>query len=429
LKINLLNQNLFISNRKRFSEQLKPQSIAVFFSADLMPRNGDQFFPFRQQSDFFYLTGIDQEKSILILASDHPEEKFREMLFIIATNAKISQWEGHKYSQEEACKISGIENVLWLEDLDLRLRHVMQWCRQVYLNSDENPALASEVILANQRFANSLKVDFPAHQTERSAPILAGLRMIKSNAEIDFIQQAINITGMAFRRILKFTRVGVSEYQIQAEMEHVFAFNQARGNAYPPIVAAGANSCVLHYTKNDKVCQDGDLLLLDFGAEYEYYAADISRTIPVNGKFTPRQRELYALVLRLQKLAISEMVPGNTLQKLNASIGQAMEEELIKIGLLDADAVKAQDKEKPLYKKYFMHGIGHHLGLDVHDACDKYRPFEPGMVLTCEPGIYVPEENIGIRIENNILITDGEPKDLSAHIPREIDELEDLMRK
>ncbi len=400
----------------------------MFFSADLMPRNGDQFYPFRQQSDFFYLSGIDQEKSVLILAPDHPEEKFREMLFIIEADAKITRWEGHKINRSEGRTISGIEHVLWLEDFDLRLRQMMQWCEQVYLNSDENPALSTEVVLANQRFANDLRTAYPAHHILRSASILAGLRMVKSKAEIALMQQAINITGKAFDRVLKFVKPGVGEYQVQAEIEHEFAFNQARNYAYPTIVAAGANSCVLHYSKNNKLCGDGDLLLLDFGAEYNHYAADISRTIPVNGKFSPRQRELYALVLRLQKLAICEMVPGNTLQKLNDRVGKAMEKDLIKIGLLDADAVKAQDDEKPLYKKYFMHGTAHHLGLDVHDACDKYRPFEPGMVLTCEPGIYVSGENIGIRIENNILITEQEPIDLSVYIPREMDEIEALMR-
>jgi len=427
MRYKLINNEMFADNRNRFSSQLKSNSIAIFHSNDQMPRNGDQFFPFRQQSDFFYLTGIDQEKSVLILAPDHPDPKYREILFLIETSEKIAIWEGHKYTKEEAEQISGIRNIRWLEDFDMILRELMLWCSHVYLNTYEYPKYETDIISRNIRFANQLKSVYPAHRYVRSAPILTNLRMIKSSHEIELIKKANEITGNAFRRMLKFVKPGVMEYQIEAEMEHEFVFSGAAGSAYHPIVASGKNSCVLHYGENDKECKDGDMVLFDFGAEYVNYAADISRTIPVNGKFTPRQRELYELVLRVQKKAILQLTPGNTMEVYNNFVNNEMEIEMIGIGLLDVEKVRIQDPEKPLYKKYFMHGTAHHLGLDVHDVYDKHNPFKPGMVFTCEPGIYIREENIGIRIENNILITENGPVDLSENIPREADEIEDLM--
>lgn len=422
-----IDKTLFIENRKRFNACIKRKSIAIFNSNDQMPRNGDQFYPFRQQSDFFYLSGIDQEKSMLILAPDHPDPKLREVLFLIETNEKITIWEGHKYTKQEAADASGIENINWLESINMLLRELMQWADFVYLNTYEYPKYSNEVQSRDLRFALQLKQDFPMHTFERSAPILVELRMIKSEAEIMLIKKAIQITNKAFRRMLKFTKPNVMEYQIQAEMEYEFTFNGANGSAYQPIVASGANSCVLHYTENDKKCRDGDVVLFDFGAEYANYAADISRTIPVNGKFTPRQRELYNLVLRVQKKAIQKLIPGNTMEKYNEFVNKQMEREMVKIGLLDAEEVKRQNPDEPLFKKYFMHGIAHHLGLDVHDLLDKHQPFKAGMVFTCEPGIYVREEKIGIRIENNILISEKGPLDLSAEIPREVNEIEKLM--
>ncbi len=424
-----INNELFKENRNRFCSQLKSNSIAIFHSNDQMPRNGDQFFPFRQQSDFFYLTGIDQEKSVLILAPDYPDPQYHEILFLIETNEKISIWEGHKYTKEEAEQISGIQNIRWLEGFDMIVRELMQWCSNVYLNAYEYPKHQTEVVSRDIRFANTLKSVYPAHRYVRSAPILTNLRMIKSGHEIELIKKANEITGKAFRRMLKFVKPGVMEYQIEAEMEHEFVFNGATGSAYHPIIASGQNSCVLHYVENDKECKDGDLVLFDFGAEYANYAADISRTIPVNGKFTPRQREIYDLVLRVQKKAIQQFVPGNTMELYNNFVNNEMEIEMIGIGLLDVEKVRIQNPEMPLYKKYFMHGTAHHLGLDVHDVYDKHKPFKPGMVFTCEPGIYIRDENIGIRIENNILITENEPVDLSENIPREADEIEDLMNE
>ncbi len=427
MKYEPIDPALFKKNRHNFTKKMEPGSIAIFHANDEHPRNGDQFFPFRQQSDFFYLTGIEQEQSILVLAPDHPEPKNREILYLIETNEQIAIWNGHKFTKDEATAISGIENVQWLGAYDLALRDLMQSAAHVYLNAYEYPKYATDVVSRNLRAAAELKKDFPGHSYRRAAPILTQLRMIKSEAEVDLIRKAIDITNKAFRRMLKFVKPGVMEYQIQAEMEHEYAFNGAQ-SAYQPIVASGINSCVLHYTENDKPCNDGDVVLFDFGAEYANYAADISRTIPVNGKFSERQRQLYDLVLRVQKKAIAQMVPGNTMEAYNKFVNEAMEDEMIGIGLFTREDVDKQDPEKPLYKKYFMHGTAHHLGLDVHDVIDRHTPFKSGMVFTCEPGIYLREEGFGIRIENNILITENGPVDLSADLPREADEIEQLMK-
>jgi Xaa-Pro aminopeptidase len=424
-----IDPSLFILNRKRLAEKLLPQSLAIFNSNDEYTRNGDQSYHYRQHSDLFYLSGVGQEKTILVLAPDHPEPKNREILFIIESSEQIEIWNGHKFTKEEAKKISGIENVQWISGFDLLLRDLMNWSDNVYLNIFEYPKYFSDVASRDHRFARQLQEMFPVHQYRRSAPILTNLRMIKSQPEIDLIKNAIDITGKAFQRALKFVKPGVKEYEIQAEMEHEFLMNRSNGNGYLPIIASGKNSCVLHYIENDEECKHGDLVLFDFGAEYANYSADVSRTIPVNGKFAPRQRQFYELVLRVQKEAISQMIPGNTFEKYNTFVNKLMEEEMIKAGLFTAEDVKNQDTEKPLYKKYFMHGTAHHLGLDVHDSSNKYQPFMPGMVFTCEPGIYLRDEGFGIRIENNILITENGPVDLTSEIPREADEIEKIMTR
>jgi len=424
-----IDPSFFSFNRKRFAEKLLPQSVAIFNASDEYPRNGDQFHHYRQHSDLFYLSGINQEKSILVIAPDHPEPKNREILFIIESNEQMEIWNGHKFTKEEARQISGIKNVQWISDFDLVLRDFMNWSENVYLNIFEYPKFLSDVISRDHRFARQLQEMFPVHQYRRAAPIMTSLRMIKSQIEIDLIKKAIQITGKAFTRALKFVKPGVTEFEIQAEMEHAFLMNRANGSAYLPIIASGKNSCVLHYTENDEECKDGDLVLFDFGAEYANYSADVSRTIPVNGKFTARQRLFYELVLRVQKQAIGQIVAGNTMEKYNAFVNKLMEEEMIKAGLFTAEDVKNQDTEKPLYKKYFMHGTAHHLGLDVHDSSNKYQPFMPGMVFTCEPGIYLRDEGFGIRIENNILITENGPVDLTSGIPREADEIEEIMTR
>jgi Xaa-Pro aminopeptidase len=408
---------------------MAPAALAVFHSNDEYPRNGDQNFPFRQQSDLFYLSGIDQEETILVLAPGHPNPDLREMLFLKETSEQIAIWEGQKLTREEAREASGIKNVHWTKDFDFYLRDLMMWAGKVYLNMNEYPKYSNPVPYRDLRFANDLKERFPLHAYERAAPLVAELRKIKSETEIGLIRKAGEITGKAFDRVLRTLKPGMKEYQVQAEIEYEFAVNGASGNAYRPIIASGANSCVLHYVDNDKVCGDGDLLLMDFGAEYANYAADISRTIPVNGTFTRRQRACYDAVLRVHDAAIRLLMPGTTIDAFNKEVNKLMEKEMIALGLFGEDDVKQQDPEKPLYMKYFMHGTSHPIGLDVHDVGSKYDPLKPGMVLTCEPGLYIREESIGIRIEDNILVTADGPLNLTAQIPVKAEDIERLMKK
>lgn len=424
-----INNKLFIENRKRFVCSLPADSAAIFYSNDEQPRNGDQYFPFRQQSDLFYLTGIHQEKSILLIVPDIKNNKLKEALFLIKTNEQIAIWEGHKFTKEEAKEISGIENIYWLDDFDLVIREVMLECNNIYLNRNEYPKFYPDVKDRNQRLGEELQKDFPLHNYHRSAPLLAKLRLIKSDEEIALLQKACDITNLAFRRVLKTTSHGKFEFEVQGEIEHEFTQNRANGNGYAPIIASGKNACVLHYVDNDKECKDGELLLMDFGAEYACYSADMSRTIPVNGKFTSRQKDCYNAVLNVFKKAKELYVPGNTITKINNEVNMMMEKELIKLGLFIEEDVKKQDDENPLYKKYFMHGTAHFLGLDVHDVGGKDEVLQEGMVLTCEPGLYIREENIGIRLEDDILVTVDKPIDLMKDIPIEIDEIEKLMQK
>jgi len=428
MRYSKINPELFKNNRKNFSNRIKKNSIAIFHSSDEFPRNGDQTFPFRQNSDFFYLTGISQEKSILILAPHYPDPKLREVLFLIETNEVIAIWEGHKFTIQEAENISGIANIKWLNSFDSVLQELMSWTENVYLNFNEYIKYSNEVPSRDLRFAEDMEKKNPAHNYLRSAPILHELRTIKSPIEIELMRKAIDITENAFIRILKFIKPGVKEFEIQAEMEYEFIRNRANGMAYPPIIGSGKNSCVLHYIDNNDECKDNDLLLMDFGAEYANYAADITRTIPVNGKFTERQKECYEAVLRVHKKAIQLLAPGNTIEKVNAEVNKMMEKEMIGLNLFTKNEIKNQDAENPLFKKYFMHGTSHYLGLDVHDVGKKHKKFEEGMVLTCEPGIYIREENIGIRIENDILISNKGPVNLSENIPVEVDEIEKLIK-
>lgn len=422
-----ISNSLFSGNRERFGKLMKPNSVAIFNSSDEYPRSGDQLFPYRQHSDFFYLTGINQEKSVLLLAPDHPDEKLREILFLVETDEQTAVRDGDKLTKEKATEISGIANVKWLPALELTLRDIVIWSQNIYLNIYEYPKFSTEVDSRDHRFAWQLQSKFPAHHYERSAPLMTKLRMIKSDVEIELIRKALAITNKAFHRMLRFVKPGVHEFEIEAEMEHEFLINRSTGSAFPPIIASGRNACVLHYTENNSPCEKDNLVLFDFGAEYANYAADISRTIPVNGRYTPRQRQLYELVLWVQKLAIRQMTVGNTMEKYNTFVNNEMEKEMIRIGLLNSDEVKKQDPDNPLFKKYFMHGTAHHLGLDVHDVISRFEPFAPGMVFTCEPGIYIREEAIGIRLENNIVITENGPVDLSSEIPIDPDEIENLM--
>ncbi len=427
MKYHPIAKELFIENRKRFRSKIKPGSTAIFHSNDEMPRNGDGNFPFRQNSDLFYLSGIDQEQSILVISPECPLPQYREVLFLRKTNATIAVWEGHKYTKEEARTASGIETIIWIEDMESVMTIVLNHSQNIYVNLNENDRLSTLVPYRDMRYAREIKEKYPAHNFERSGPIMAELRSVKSKTEIDLISVAINITEKAFRRVLEFTRPGVMEHEIEAEVIHEFIRNRATGHAYNPIIASGANACVLHYNDNNQQCRDGDVILMDFGAEYANYAADLTRSIPVNGKFTPRQRDVYNAVLRVMRAAMKLLVPGNTIEKYHAEVGKLMEAELLGLGLLSKEDIASQNPDYPAYKKYFMHGTSHFLGLDVHDIGDKYAPMKAGMVFTCEPGIYIPEENLGIRLENDILITEKGPVDLMASIPLEAEEIEQLM--
>ena len=423
-----IDAQLFIDNRKNFIKHLDSNALAVFNSNDLMPRNGDQTFILRQNSDLFYLSGIDQEESILIIYPDTPLVHYREALFIKRTNAHIAVWEGHKYSKEEARKTSGIKNIYWLEDFPAALDALMKQCNSVFLNSNENDRFDSDVPYKDLRFAKNLQNKFPQHNYKRSAPIMAKLRSIKHSIEVELMQKACDITESAFRRLLHFIKPGVNECEIEAEIMHEFLRLRSNGYAYYPIVASGASSCVLHYQENNKDCLDGDILLLDFGADYANYASDLTRTIPVSGKYSPRQKEVYNATLKVMKEAMSMLRPGITLDNYNKEVGKVMESALIDIKLLDKKDVANQDKRQPLYKKYFMHGTSHFIGLDVHDIGDRYAPIKEGMAFTCEPGIYIPNEGIGVRIENDLIVGKNSNIDLMKNIPIEADEIETLMQ-
>lgn len=424
-----INPNLFIENRKAFASQMIKNTMAIFFSNDEMPKSGDQFFPFQQSSDFFYLSGIDQEKSVLVLFPDCPIPEYRELVFVVKTNKHIAIWEGHKYSQKEAQETSGIKTVKWLDEQEMIVNQMMSYADGCYLNQYEYPKYSTEVESREIRLNRDLKTKFPQHDYYRSSPQLYKQRLIKSEIEIDLIKEACEITNKAFRRVLKFVKPEVEEFEIQAEIEHEFTRNRANGHAYYPIIASGENACVLHYVENDKTCQDGDLILFDFGAEYAHYAADMSRTIPVNGKFSERQKLVYQAVLRILKKLTSMMTAGTSLKELDDAAKSLTEKELIGLGLFTEKEVLIQDPEKPLYQKYFMHGVNHHMGLNVHDVGDRLTNLKEGMILTCEPGIYIKDEKIGIRLENDILITKDGPVNLMADIPLEVEEIEGLMEK
>ena len=424
-----IDPQLFIENRRRLAAGLPPNAIAVFNSNDVMPTSADGVMPFVQQTDLFYLSGVDQEESTLVIFPGAREDKHREILFLRETSEQIALWEGKKYTREEATAVSGVRTVLWNAEFESVFRNLACQAEQIFLNTNEHSRASAVVETRDARFVKWCRRAFPLHRYERLAPIMHGLRAVKAPAEIELIRQAVEISGQAFRRLLGFIRPGVWEFEIEAEIWHEFLRRRSRGPAFQTIVASGAGACTLHYVKNDKQCRQGELVLIDFGAEYAHYAGDLTRTVPVGGRFTPRQRAVYDAVLRVQKAAIGMLRPGNTFESYHAEVGRVMEAELIGLGLLDAENVKNPPQDQPLYKRYFPHGTSHHLGLDVHDYGDKFRPFEAGMVLTCEPGIYIREEGIGVRIENDILITEKGPVDLAAGVPREADEIEDLMMR
>lgn len=419
--------NLFTENRKRFAAQLKPNSVALFVSNDIMPTNADGSMGFVQNSDLFYLTGVDQEETILLIYPDAKNNSHKEILFVRETNEHIAIWEGAKLTAQKATEVSGIKNVLWTSSFQQMLKSIVFQAEHIYLNSNEHTRQYIEVETATMRFNKEIMSKFPLHKIERAAPIMQHLRAIKSKQEIDLIQQACNITEKGFRRLLKFVKPGVMEYEIEAELIHEFIRNRSRGFAYGPIIASGFNACVLHYVENNKECKAGDVLLLDVAAEYANYASDLTRCLPVSGKFSPRQKDVYNAVLRVMRGATQMLTVGNTIPEYHKAVGALMEKELVDLGLITMDDIKNQNPEWPAYKKYFMHGTSHFLGLDVHDVGDFNRPLEEGMVFTCEPGIYIREESLGIRLENDILVTKNGPVDLMANIPIEADEIEALM--
>ena len=425
MKYSQINPNLFINNRNLLSAKLEENSIAIFNANDIMPTNSDGTMPFKQNSDLFWLSGVDQEESVLAIVKNN--NQVEEMLFLKETNEHIAIWEGAKLDKELAQKNSGVEKIYWLNQMDEVLNINIEKANKVYLNKNIHSRSTSEVETRDDRFRKTLTKRHPKKEIVEVAPIMHELRFIKSEIEIELMKHACDITEKGLRRILPIIKPGIMEYQIEAELMHEFLSNRSAGFAYQPIIGSGVDSCVLHYIDNNKMCKDGDILLMDFGAEYANYASDLTRTVPVNGRFSERQKNVYNAVHRVMKEATNMLRPGTDHKKMQQEVIKIMEEELISLGLFDKEDVKRQDPSKPMYKKYFMHGTSHSLGLDVHDVGDTSTPMQPGMVFTCEPGIYIREEGIGIRLENDVLVTSGDPNDLMKNIPIDYQEIESLM--
>ncbi len=393
-----------------------------------MPTNEDGVMNFVQNSNLYYLSGIDQEETKLIVAPDYADEEMREILFVKATNEHIAIWEGHKFTKEEATAISGIKKVLWSHEFESTLDNILATVNNIYLDKNEHLRASGSVETQNDRLIKDITSNYPLHQKLRAAPLVYDLRSVKSAEEIAFIQKAIDITESGFKRVLKFLRPGKMEFEVEAELIHEFTRLGSTGFAFQPIVASGKSGCVLHYIENSKEIKDGDLVLMDIGAKYGGYNADLTRSVPANGRFSKRQAEVYKAVLHVQREAKKLLTPGNSIRAYHKQVGEIMTEQLVKIGLLKQDEVNRQDPKKPLYRKYFMHGTSHHLGLGVHDVGSPFKKFEAGMVFTVEPGIYILEEGIGIRLEDDVVIQEnGEPKNLMKNVPIEIEEIEDLM--
>jgi len=418
-----LNRDFFAKKRKELLQLLEPQSTAFVVSTDQLPRNGDQTFPFRQNSDLFYLTGIDQEQTILALCPEHPNPAYREVLFIRRSSKQTEVWEGHKLTQEEAKEISGINNIHWFDTFESILPELMYYSQNIYISENSNFRYQRFYDDSYLRFIKRLQFLYPLHNYKRLSNLITKLRLIKSKEELDVIKYAIELTNQAFLRVLKFIRPGVCECEIEAEITHEFIRNGVRNHAYMPIIASGKDNNVLHYIFNNKVCQENDLVLMDFGAEYLNYAADLTRTVPVSGRFSKRQKQVYNAVLDIQQQMIKSIKPGQTINRINKEADRLTSEKLIELGLIDKNEVNELEK----IKKYFPHGLSHFMGLDVHDVGTKDTQFEPGMVITVEPGIYIEEEGFGVRIENDILITEQGTEDLMKNIPSNSEEIELLM--
>ncbi|WP_425629738.1 aminopeptidase P family protein [Cellulophaga lytica] len=430
MKYNQIDSKLFVKNRKKFMAQMKPKSVAVFNSNDIYPIGADSTMPFEQNRNIFYLSGADQEETILILFPDALDPKHKEILFVRETNEHIAVWEGEKLTKERATEVSGIETVYWLSDFDKVFFDVMTEAETVYFDTNEHYRQAVETETREDRFIKKCKADYPAHQWAKSFTIMQNIRGVKEPEELALMQEACNITEKGFRRLLSFVKPGVWEYEIEAELLHEFIRNRSKGFAYTPIIASGANANVLHYIENNQQCKDGDVILMDVAAEYANYSSDLSRSIPVSGKFTKRQKEVYNAVLRVKNDATKMLVPGTLWAEYHKEVGKLMTSELLGLGLLDKADVQNEDKNWPAYKKYFMHGTSHHIGLNTHDYGELKTPMKANMVFTVEPGIYIPNENLGIRLEDDVVIQEnGEPFNLMANIPIEADEIEELMQE
>jgi len=428
MKYHPIDSKLFVRNRKKFSKHMVPNSMAILNSNDIYPISADSTMPFQQQRDIFYLSGVDQEESVLVIFPDCPKEKNREILFLKETDERIAVWEGEKLTKEKALETSGIKTVYWLHEMEKVLFELMTQAESVYINTNEHYRANVETETRDARFIKWLKGKYPAHDYRRCQPILQRLRSVKEPEEIDLIQKACDITEKGFKRVLGFVKPGVMEYEIEAEYIHEFIRNRADGFAYTPIVGSGYNACVLHYIENNQECKAGDMILMDVGASYGNYASDMTRCIPVSGKFTDRQKEIYNAVLRVKNAAAKMLVPGNDWTEYHVEVGKLMTEELLKLKLITQEEVDKEDPDWPAYKKYFMHGTSHHMGLDTHDYGILTEPMQAGMVFTVEPGIYLPEENLGIRLEDDYLIQEkGEPINLMKNIPIEIEEIESWM--
>ena len=428
MKYHQINKDLFIKNRAKFTSQMKPNSVAVFNSNDIYPVSADSHLPFAQHRDILYLSGVDQEESILLLFPDAPYDNLKEILFLKETNEHIAVWEGEKLTKDRAFEVSGIKTVIWLQDFHKTLKEVMAYSETIYINTNEHYRAVIETETREARFVKWWKENYPAHQVAKSNPILQRIRSIKESEEIDLIQNACNITEKGFRRVLNFVKPNVMEYEIEAEFAHEFLRNRSKGFAYTPIIASGNSANVLHYIENNLQCKDGDLLLLDVGAEYANYSSDMTRMIPVSGRFTDRQKAVYNAVLNVKNEATKMLVPGTLWKQYHIEVVKIMTSELLNLGLIDKADVQNETEEKPAYKKYFMHGTSHHLGMDTHDYGLLHEPMKPNMIFTVEPGIYIPAEGFGIRLEDDVVIQEkGEPFNLMRNIPIEVDEIESIM--
>jgi Xaa-Pro aminopeptidase len=428
MKYQPINSDLFIKNRKNFVAEMKPKSIAFFNSNDIYPISADSTMPFEQHRDIFYLSGVDQEESVLILFPDCPNENLREVLFVRETNDHIAVWEGAKLTKEAAFETSGIKTVYWLQDLEKVLFEMSTYADTFYINTNEHYRASVETETREDRFTKWLLAKYPAHSVAKSSPILHRLRSVKDSIELDLMQKACNITEKGIRRILGFIKPGVWEYEIEAELLHEFVRNRSKGFAYSPIIASGNSANVLHYMENNQECKSGDLILLDVAAEYANYKSDLTRTFPVSGKFSERQKAVYNAVNHVKKEATKLLVPGTLWKEYHVEVGDIMTSELLKLGLLDKADVQNEDKNWPAYKKYFMHGTSHHIGLDTHDYGLLHEQMQANMVFTVEPGIYIPKEGFGIRLEDDVVIQEkGAPFNLMGNIPIEADEIEEIM--